>query len=397
MERFSAFSDHIYNKWLEGSEKAAKKSIDRFILERDERNILRVNYSPTLREVMEEAKHLTHLGKEDFPEYLQVVAGRSESLWRVKARLMDLCEDYNQFKQSTNNVELQLLSKTVQYIEDSIEQCCTFFKWYTVEEASVELLFERMRGLCKLIQEIQSNVTTIVRGIEKWGHDPFYNRRDSNPRELLDLQSRHELLRGRKMEFEKVRRQLSNAADKNRHLFGVDEGGAAAEILFEDYLQYVDGEVLSSLKWTVYQNLLTIVREMQRPGTCPLFEVKLVAKDNKREFVPSLEDPLDVLSRKTETFIYTIEMIIGDICGMADIIPRMAKKPMDDFPVQLSRDDEIVDLKRSIRLAVIRVIKDMKFYAKRFDKYNFLWTKTKDDIMTHSDEPKLDEFRENVS
>lgn len=393
--QLDSFADSVFDDWVSIVPGAVEGNVKKFILDTKD-SVLLVNYSPDLNELMEEAKQMTILGKKTLPTSLQELALKSDSMWSARARLCDLCEDYNEFKRTTNTFELQLLTDKVVYVEEGIKQCCTVYTWDTFDIAVIVTLFESIHTLHGQTQEIQNNIANVLRGIEKWGQEPFYNRKDKNPKELLDLPNRQEILRGRKMECEKSRRQLANAIDKNKQLFEVFEETGRTADLFVDYLNFVDGEVLNSLKWAVYQNLLFLQHEMQRPGTEPLFEVKVLVKDRTIAFSPSLEDPLDMLSQKSESFIYIIEMILGDICSMADAIPRVAKDAEISFMTELREDEDIGDVKHEVRMCVLKVIKDMTEFVRRFDKYTFLYTNNQESIIGHAQEPKIDEFRENV-
>lgn len=403
VQSLDSFADCIFDDWIVLVPALVERHVSQFILMTragNDENRLLVNYSPALNELIEEARQLTLLdrGGKNLPECLNEVAGRSEHLWMVRARLQDLCEDYNEFQRSTNNFEVELLSEKVKIIEAGIGQCCTIFTWLSFDSGTVDTLYQRIHSLYTQSKEIQVNIGNILNGIEKWGKEPFYYRKDRNPKELLDLQSRPEILRARKMECEKSRRQLSNAVEKNRQLFEVDSSENAVA-LFEAYLNFVDSEVLTSLKWAVYQNLLYLQHEMQRPGVEPLFEVRVMQKDKQIAFSPSLKDPLDMLSEKEESFIYRIEMIIGDVCSVAELIPRVAAKKdssTGSFLLAIAQDEDIGDVKRAIRASVMNVIKELQVYVQRFDKYMFLWTDDKDEIMKHAEAPKIDESRENV-
>lgn len=336
------------------------------------------------------------MGRANQPKTLTAFIEESESLWSVRSCLYDLCEDYNEFRQSANSYELKLLSETLEYVEEGIVQFCTAYTWENYDKTIIDSLLERVYSLDNLIKEIQSNVFNVIRGIENWGKEPFYYRKDKNPKELLDLQSRPEIVRSRNMECEKSRRQLGNAIEKNRQLFEVGGSDSHKKELFDDYLKFVDSEVLSCVKWAVYQNLLNLNHEMKRPSTEPLFEIRVLERNREIAFSPSLEDPLDMLSQKSESFIYQIEMIIGDICSMADIIPRVAPEKKMSFLTELREDEDIGDVKREIRMSVIKAIKNIKLYVRKLDKFMFLWTNNQENITNHAEEPKVNEFRENV-
>lgn len=388
-----AFGESIYDNWLAVVPQLVDRNVNQCVLVASG-GVVSVNLSSELKELMEEGKQMSLMGKENLPECLQKLMGQSDALWKLYSTLLDLCEDYNEFQRSSNSYELKLLDGEVKFINGGIEKCCSVFTWLTFDDETIVGLYERTRTLLKQIQEIQNTINTILMGIDKWGENPFYCRRDDNPKELLDLQSRTEILRTRKMECEKSKRQLSNAIEKNRQLFKVD--GPETTALYEDYLGFVDGEVLNSLKWAVHQNLVYLRHEMKRPNAEPLFEVKLLHGDQGLSFSPSLDDPLNMLSKKTESFIYQIERIIGDICSVAENIPRVASGTSRNFLDELREDDDIVDVKQEIRMCVVEVIEKIKEYVVKFDKYNYLWTDDKEKILNHVEEPKIDEFRDNV-
>lgn len=393
MQELDSFADRIFDEWIARVPAAVERNVGKFILVKSN-NLLTVNYSPELNELIDEGKQMQVMGREQLPQCLIELLGKVDSLWRVRSKLYDLCDRYNEFKEATNSQESALLNEKVQIVEEEVQRLsCAPSTWDAFDEAQVESLFQRIHTLYTQSHAIQGNILHILQSIEHWGQEPFYYRKDRNPKELLDLQGRQEILRARRMDCEKTRRQLSNAIDKNRQLFEVEGKEGRLQELYSAYLKYVDGEVMSSLKLAVYQNLLYLEHEMQSPGIEPLFEVKLTETNNEIEFSPSLEDPLDKLGQ--ETLIGQMERIIGDVCSMADVIPRVAQAQGKSYLIELGEDEDIGDVKRALRMRVLKSIKDMRSYVGKFDKYLFLWKNTMEST-AQIDGPKMDEFKENV-
>lgn len=369
------------------------ENVSKHLLTCTDSEALQVNYSADLNGLIEEAKQMKLLEK-ILPETLQVLAGERESLWYVRAKLSEVCEEYNEFKSAINEHELKLLQDRVQLVEEMVKQCSTEFNWKCFDKEVVERLNENVCGLHSQAKEIQFNINSILKGIEKWGDSPFYDRKENSPSGILDLENRQETLKARRMDCEKTKRQLANALEKNKLIFQVED--KSLEEAFLHYLQYIDGLVLNSLKWAVYQNLLFLRNEMMKPGTEPLFEIRVNSKNSELAFSPGLEDPLDRLHEKSETFIGRIEMIIDDISSMAEQIPRVREDKQESFMAELREDEDIQDVKHDIRMCVLKVIKEVQLYVRKFDKYSFLWTNEKSAIINYSEEPKINDFRDNV-
>lgn len=393
-----SYADCIFDDWVAVVPESVSINVNTPILKLAANEELAVNFSTELNELMQEASHIKTLVKSPLPENLLSITEKDDSIWIVRARLCDICDDYNEFKKITNINELQLLRTKVDTIEEMIDECCTISTWSTFEVDFVQEIYQAMRSLQQQTVTIQNNISSVLKGIEKWGENPFYDRKDKDPRSLLDLEDRPNILKARRMECEGSRRQLTNAIEKNKQLFQVDFNDEGSSELFQDYLKYIDYSVLGSLKLAVYQNLLFLRHEMFRNGIEPLIEIRAMAKNGEVAFSPSLEQPLDMLSEKSETFIGKIEMVINDICSMADTIPRVrADKEKTSFMIELREDEDIQDVKHEVRMAVLKGISDVRSYVKRFDKYKFLWTSDREKILNHmNQEPKIDEFRENV-
>lgn len=393
-----SYADCIFDDWVAVVPESVSINVNTPILKLAANEELAVNFSTELNELMQEASHIKTLVKSPLPENLLSITEKDDSIWIVRARLCDICDDYNEFKKITNINELQLLRTKVDTIEEMIDECCTISTWSTFEVDFVQEIYQAMRSLQQQTVTIQNNISTVLKGIEKWGENPFYDRKDKDPRSLLDLEDRPNILKARRMECEGSRRQLTNAIEKNKQLFQVDFNDEGSSELFQDYLKYIDYSVLGSLKLAVYQNLLFLRHEMFRNGIEPLIEIRAMAKNGEVAFSPSLEQPLDMLSEKSETFIGKIEMVINDICSMAETIPRVrADKEKTSFMIELREDEDIQDVKHEVRMAVLKGISDVRSYVKRFDKYKFLWTSDREKILNHmNQEPKIDEFRENV-
>lgn len=393
VQQLESFAECIFDEWLALVPGLVSENVAKSVFTTANPDQLRVNYTGALNELMEEARQMNLLGK-TLPKTLQHLADRSESLWTVRAKLYELCDDYNDLKRTTNEHELKLLDGKLQLIETIVDQCCVEYTWAEFNMEDIENVHKSMRNLHGQTKEIQMNISTVLKGIDKWGETPFYDRKDRNAKELLDLQHRLEILKSRRMECEKSKRQLGNAIEKNRQSFEVDQN--SMDETFVEYLRFIDGEVLNSLKWVVYQNLMSLRNEMIKNGTEPLFEIKVLSKDSEMVFSPGLEDPLDRLREKSETFIGRIEMIIDDFCSMAELIPRVREDKEESFMVELRGDEDIQDVKHDIRMSVLKLIKDVHLYVRKFEKYKFLWTTDKGTMMSHVEEPKMDEFRENV-
>lgn len=393
-----SYADCIFDDWVAVVPESVSINVNTPILKLAANEELAVNFSTELNELMQEASHIKTLVKSPLPENLLSITEKDDSIWIVRARLCDICDDYNEFKKITNINELQLLRTKVDTIEEMIDECCTISTWSTFEVDFVQEIYQAMRSLQQQTVTIQNNISSVLKGIEKWGENPFYDRKDKDPRSLLDLEDRPNILKARRMECEGSRRQLTNAIEKNKQLFQVDFSDEGSSELFQDYLKYIDYSVLGSLKLAVYQNLLFLRHEMFRNGIEPLIEIRAMAKNGEVAFSPSLEQPLDMLSEKSETFIGKIEMVINDICSMAETIPRVrADKEKTSFMIELREDEDIQDVKHEVRMAVLKGISDVRSYVKRFDKYKFLWTSDREKILNHmNQEPKIDEFRENV-
>lgn len=393
IQQLESFAECIFDEWLALVPGLVTENVAKSVVTAVNPGELRVNYTGALSELMEEARQMNLLGK-TLPNSLQHLADRSESLWTVRAKLYELCEDYNDLKRTTNEHELKLLNGKLKLIEGVVVQCCVEFTWAEFNIEDIENVHQSMRNLHEQTKEIQTNISTVLKGISKWGETPFYDRKDKNPKELLDLQHRQEILKSRRMECEKSKRQLGNAIEKNRQSFEVEQNSMGET--FVDYLRFIDGQVLNSLKGVVYENLMSLRREMIKNGTEPLFEIKVLSRDSEMVFSPGLEDPLDRLSEKSETFIGRIEMILDDVLSMAEHIPRVRADKEESFMVELRGDEDIQDVKHDIRMSVLKIIKDVQLYVQRFEKYKFLWTADKEAMMSHAEEPKIDEFRDNV-
>lgn len=393
IQQLESFAECIFDEWLALVPGLVTENVAKSVVTAVNPGELRVNYTGALSELMEEARQMNLLGK-TLPNSLQHLADRSESLWTVRAKLYELCEDYNDLKRTTNEHELKLLNGKLKLIEGVVVQCCVEFTWAEFNIEDIENVHQSMRNLHEQTKEIQTNISTVLKGISKWGETPFYDRKDKNPKELIDLQHRQEILKSRRMECEKSKRQLGNAIEKNRQSFEVEQNSMGET--FVDYLRFIDGQVLNSLKGVVYENLMNLRREMIKNGTEPLFEIKVLSRDSEMVFSPGLEDPLDRLSEKSETFIGRIEMILDDVLSMAEHIPRVRADKEESFMVELRGDEDIQDVKHDIRMSVLKIIKDVQLYVQRFEKYKFLWTADKEAMMSHAEEPKIDEFRDNV-
>lgn len=156
--------------------------------------------------------------------------------------------------------------------------------------------------------------------------------------------------------------------------------------LFLPYCKYVDHVIWSEIREALYISIKYIKYEMENrlSHNAPLFEAKLELIEDIVTFIPKM----DVNYGNPTGLMEIITTMIANILNMSQMLPLIAQNDKDRIetftnflvPVkgQTPKDvEDIVDMQMDIMGLTRDAIREAISFAKKFEKYRFLWKNDK--------------------
>lgn len=183
-----------------------------------------------------------------------------------------------------------MFQPNVEDIDETLKIALHTLTWKTVDLNYIEMVHRKTEELNDKISKIHDNVNEAISSIKSWGCKPFFERRDKNPKSLLNIEERPDTIRKRSVECMKSTEMIQKAIESNLKLFrdnleektfsekGLqvslpdrgypieDTSDSVQASLYADYRNYVDELVLTEIKSAILKSLHFIKAEMEKRG-----------------------------------------------------------------------------------------------------------------------------------
>ncbi|XP_059622514.1 dynein beta chain, ciliary-like [Phlebotomus argentipes] len=389
----TALGECIFAEWRDNVSSVVSKGIQKNLLLR-QNDLLSINLDEDLEVVLKEVKHINLIGKADIPKDVLDIYAKQDIIWKSKVKLSLIVVNYNAIRQDTEPCEYKLFKASVEEIDETLKKALESFTWKTLDLEYIEMVYKKTEQLNDKIQKIHDNVREAISSIKTWGCKPFFERRDRNPKSLLNIDEKPDVIKKRSAECLKSTEMIQKAIECNLKLFrdnledktfsekglqvsfsdpedAEEDTESSQQELYSEYRNYVDDLVLVEIKSAIMNSLQFIKAEMEKRGTShTILEVHLELQDQEMIFTPDLEE------NSVCGFISRVEEMMDAIISMANFVPRVnrVKKTYKEI---VNEDDEIATVKHEIRTNVLKTIKQAKQEVKMFEKYRFLWVDDK--------------------
>ncbi|KAF2900340.1 hypothetical protein ILUMI_05842 [Ignelater luminosus] len=163
------------------------------------------------------------------------------------------------------------------------------------------------------------------------------------------------------LEAERLAAEAAAAAEKE----------AERQLLWQPYVDYVDIEVANKVIEAVVVSYNLFFNEMDSAGAGkaePLFELLLELHDPNIVYIPSVytDDP--------DNFLYFIELLLEDACGMGKKMDRISKIVEEkDYYNDIVEDGEADEVRAGIITRVNSSLEEAIEYLGNFEDYMYLW------------------------
>lgn len=166
-------------------------------------------------------------------------------------------------------------------------------------------------------------------------------------------------------------------------------------VLFRPYEEYIDSVIWLEIQEALRISIKYLKFEMEDrlERNAPMFEVKLDLQSTEIVFVPPMTSKVDGISmssREAGGLLDIITSMIEHILNISEMIPLVAQ-PQETFLSVLDKSEghetreiaEIFDMQHDIISLTRDTISEAVNFAKKFEKYNFIWLTDKKLYLQH--------------
>lgn len=315
------FEERVYKEWVGSVDEACSFNLNQPILNRNDNNVISVNFDRALTTVLREVKYLKFLERTDIPESATKLYEQNDKLRQLNANLDRTTSWYNKIRETLNPVEAPIVAKQIEDIDNYLKESETNLHWSSDSvENYTNLARDKVHDLEQRIQSSKDNVIKIEEIMDKWCKQPLYERKQDqkDPKQrILDIEHREEKRNKRYASIQADGEEIHKLILENKNLLKADDGD---ENDWFKYLDFIDEKIIRGFETCIKHSLDYLYENMEMSNNqVPLFQAKLLLELPRMIFSPSL-DP----STGDVCFQRLIQSIINDIFQIASLMKRVA-------------------------------------------------------------------------
>ncbi|XP_026835009.1 dynein beta chain, ciliary isoform X2 [Drosophila erecta] len=193
VQEIDDFTKILLDKWTIECWQGIQQDIILTLLEKDETNKLRVNFTERLIFALKDIKVVRLLGC-DVSSNLTKFFSREDELWQARIKLMRIAEWYNDTFERAHPTEKRLIAAEMILIEEQMKPLLDSIKWSAYSQRFIVMIFKMVKYLHDRLVAAQENLEAIKESIRSWGKVPLFQRKDLNPVLLLHTDPREPIL-----------------------------------------------------------------------------------------------------------------------------------------------------------------------------------------------------------
>ncbi|XP_044574110.1 dynein beta chain, ciliary [Drosophila ananassae] len=218
LQEIDDFTKIILDKWMIECWQGIQQDIVLTLLEKNEINELRVNFSDRLKIALKDIKVIRLLGCE-ISSNLKKFFSREEELWQARIKLMRIAEWYNDTNARAHPSEKGLIAAEMAMIEEQMHPLIESIKWSVFSQRFIVMIFKMVKYLHDRLVAAQENLDAIKESIRSWGKIPLFQRKDLNSQLLLHTDPREPILSDRALRAADTQRLIDLLMYVNLKLF----------------------------------------------------------------------------------------------------------------------------------------------------------------------------------
>ncbi|CAH1128373.1 unnamed protein product [Ceutorhynchus assimilis] len=428
---------NLLQDWFAKVPEQISHSMSKFQVVRDQNEMLLLNFDDQLQAILREMKYLKNMDIENLPPEANELFEKSEELFSSIMKLKRIVEWYNYLMQKTTPEEFNLIEPDLLGIDELLLQVTEQYTWDTNNIDIIQEIFNSTKELTDRVKKAQANVKNLINGINAWGRQLLFERKDGKKENLLYLEDRSERLQKRQEQVFASSEELQRIVKENYELFFHEpmepepepepdtalttkteladkkkgkkekpkkvkkpkpvqkspeelaleaEEAARLEALAQQkerkremwilYLRNLDSIIEKLMVDAVKLNQLSILNEMADYTPSPLLELVMELHEPVIVFIPSidLEEP--------SNFITFVEDLLEDIYSMCrQMTFSDPEKVGENYLESIREDSAIAQEKNDICSKVMEGVDAAHTYQKEFDEYYTLWDEDRQEVL----------------
>uniref|UniRef100_H2ZKA8 AAA+ ATPase domain-containing protein n=1 Tax=Ciona savignyi TaxID=51511 RepID=H2ZKA8_CIOSA len=367
------YENKIFEQWTSGVEEACKFNLGQPLLKRNpDTQLISVNFDPQLVAVLREVRYMKYLNRLDIPDVALELYENHEMFRKYCANLDLTVAWYNEVRNSVVDVEYPLVEGQLHEIDDVLRQAETQLCWKSegIWEY-IQATRDRVNDLQVRVQKTKMNIEKIEKIMKTWSETPLFERKQSNPAAILNLEDRKDRLAKRYAMIIADGEAIHQCVKENLNFFNAVESSE----IWQAYISYLDDMVIDGFFNCIFCSL-NYFMENTDPDVQPLFIAELELQSPDMVFRPSL------MEGAPDGFLDLIEGLLVDIYKMSTLVPRIAPQVgQPDYKADMDDMAELAAMRGDLVSRVHEVIDKAIAYSQGFLEYGALWTDDRQEFM----------------
>ncbi|XP_030371689.1 dynein beta chain, ciliary [Scaptodrosophila lebanonensis] len=218
LQEIDGFTTEILEKWTVECLAGIQESMNLTLLAKDDKGVLSVNFSDTLKAALKDIKVIRLLGCEISPQLLDFFS-LEEKLWQARIKLMRIAEWYNDINTRAHATEKALIAAEMTMIEEHMDPIVKHITWNQFSQKFIVIIFKMIKYLHDRLVAAQENLDAIRESINSWGKVPLFQRKDMNTQAMLRTEPRPVILQERSDQADITQRLIDLLMYINLKLF----------------------------------------------------------------------------------------------------------------------------------------------------------------------------------
>ncbi|KAK7067107.1 hypothetical protein SK128_011277 [Halocaridina rubra] len=364
-------------------------SLSQPLLLRKDDLTLAVNFSMEVMRVLEELRYVWVVG-DDIKDGADLASHRN-TFKKYISNLQLVTDWYNHIRTHTNEVEISLIKKEMNEIDENIKKAETELTWNSngVWEY-IEVLRDTVHNLERRVQKVQENVRRLDDILDTWVQKPIYQRKDGKKETLLSLDDKADRLKKVNMKMEKDGEQIKGMVQENKTLLKVCDESPH----WDKYLLFLDHMIAKGLVDAMCCSLFYLLDNCEpRANQFPLLEARL-----------DLKEPHLILHPSPEELRQLAQTLINDILNTCNLIPRLATDSHSSYLANVEKDEELNSLREALMERFDSAAIQMTEHRDQFLVHQSLWRDCRQDVLERflyadengGKEPTLTQFKQQI-
>ncbi len=361
--------DYIDSKilsWEKEADASSQEKLQEFLLKRDEKALVRVNFDPALIRLLRETRYLLLLGQ-NVPQSAADIFAKDE-MYRTQVVSLDMIVyKYNNIKTCLHPIEEPLVINSIKRMDKILRPGIEQLTWKGQNiDKFIAGAKEIVDTVDAVVQNMKGNLARIRQILQNF--DKPLLERKNKPISVDDFKPYHEANIQNK---ENTIKQEGQAI--NRLIKEINEATKADKKskVWRNYVDYINEIITAGIIKAIITSLVDLNENInhdiiKRKETPPLFEIKIELGRTDVDYNPEIED-----MEKAGTLSNLVGGWIKDFTKVATVLGR--QDGHGDFLTEVRDSFEFKGGLATVSRSLNWVVEETEKYRQTFLKHSALW------------------------